>query len=131
MEMFYEVSGVVRTYMENSNIIVVEWDNLFDNEVIKKSCLEQLEKAKKGAKVLIIETSKAKGVPSQETQEWFASTLFPAFEQAGLKAMITVVPESALTKMASKSWIKRASDFSFDSYDAASLEEAKNLAASI
>lgn len=128
--MIYEVDGIVRTYMENPKTIIVEWDSLFNNEVIKKSCLAQLEKVKGGATVLIIETSKAKGVPSQETQEWFATDLFPEFDKAGLKAMITVVPESALTKMASKSWIKRATDFSFDSYDAVSLEEAKKLAIS-
>jgi hypothetical protein len=131
MEMFFEIRDVVRTYMYNQETIIVEWDNLFNNDVIKRSCLAQLNKVKEGAKYLIIETSKAQGVPSQATQNWFASDLFPELEKAGLKAMITVVPESTLTKMASRSWIKRASDFRFDSYDANSLDDAKKLVESI
>ena len=129
MQMFYEKPGVVRTYMDSSlpSTIVVEWDNLYDGDVIKESCQAQLDKVKSGAKYLIIETSKAKGVPKQDIQSWFGDTLFPAFDKAGLKAMITVVPESALSKMAAKNWIRNGSPFGFDSYDAASLDDAKNL----
>jgi len=127
--MFYEKQGVVRTYMDSSlpETMIVEWDNLFDSAVVKESCEAQLEKAKAGAKYLIIDTSKAQGVPSKETQDWFVNYLFPNFDKVGLKLMVTVLPQSALTKLASKSWIKNATPFSFESYDCGSQNEAKQL----
>lgn len=129
MNMFYEKEGVVRTYMDGSlpKTVVVEWDSLYDGDIVRESCEAQLEKVKQGARFLIIETSKSKGVPPQDVQNWFGETLFPAFDKAGLKAMITVVPESALSRMAAKNWIKNGTPFQFDSYDAASLEDAKKL----
>ena len=131
MEVIHEVPGVVKTTFEaDTKCIVVYWDNLSDGDIVKTSCLAQAEKVKSGeAKAVIVETSKSKGVPPQDVQDWFASDLFPVFKEANLKALITVIPESALTKLASKKWMTLGSPFNFEIFEAASLEDARTIAA--
>ena len=127
----YKKEGFVDTlYDDTTKIIEVFWDHLYDGEVVKASCQAQLDEVRKGAKVIIVDTSKTDDVPPQDCQQWFASYLFPEYKREGFKALITVLSPSALTRLASKQWSKTGEigDFGFEVYEADSLESARQLA---
>ncbi len=126
MSIVYEKPGYVKTEVDSSlKAVIVYWENLYDGQIVKESCLAQLEQVKAGkVNKVIVESSKADGVPPQDVQEWFGKELFPQFNANGVKAIITVVPESALTKLAAKRWKNTGSPFGFDMLEVDSLETA-------
>ncbi|MDW3208624.1 MAG: hypothetical protein R8N23_02060 [Reichenbachiella sp.] len=129
MTTFYEKEGVVKASANvASGTMTVQWDSLLDDKAIEECCEAQIEQVKKGIKVLLLDVATANGVPSQKRQDWFESHLFPNFSSLGLKASITILPKSALTKLASKKWVKNAGTFKFDSFEAGSLSDAQELA---
>ncbi len=124
----YKQDGHVDTYVDMTlNSVVAEWKKLYSADVVKASCLAQLDEVKKGVKYVIIDNRNASGVPPQETQEWFAHTLFPSFQKAGLKAIITVMSPSAITNLAAKSWISKGKPFGFDMIETPSFDQAKQF----
>ncbi|UXX80311.1 hypothetical protein N7E81_04255 [Reichenbachiella carrageenanivorans] len=129
MTTFYKKEGVV-TASSNAaaGTMTVQWDSLLDDQAIEECCQAQIEQVKKGIKILFLDVSVANGVPSQKRQEWFENYLFPNFSALGLKASITILPKSALTKLASKKWVKNSGAFNFDVFEAASLNDAQELA---
>ena len=102
----YDVSNTVEAvYDRNINSIVVTWTHLGPHDHLRPCVKAQLECVKRdGAKALVVDTSNATGVLKQEDQEWFNTQLFPSLQAAGLKAIITVVPQNALTKLAARQW---------------------------
>ncbi|WP_109832402.1 hypothetical protein [Reichenbachiella versicolor] len=129
MESFYQKDGVVETSVDLSNqSMTVKWSSLSDDVAIKECCEAQLEQVKGGINKLFLDVSEAQGVPTQERQDWFAQTLFPSFADNGMKAIFTILPKSAITKLASKKWTKTGAPFNFDMFDVASLSDAQELA---
>ncbi len=132
MRIIYEKPDYVKTTVDPAlNVVIATWYNLCDGDVIKESCLAQLEEVKKGAVSVIVDTYNARGVPPQESQEWFGATLFPGFGKAGLKAIITVLPKSPTAKLGARRWKETGSQFSFTMYETESLKSAKDLAKEI
>ena len=129
MKSFYQKEGVVDTSIDLSDqSMTVKWLSLSDDKVIADCCLAQLEQVKSGINKLYLDISDTQGVPSQNRQDWFANTLFPKFADNGMKAIFTILPKSALTKLASKKWTKIGAPFNFGMYDVSSIEGAKKLA---
>lgn len=124
---FYEKPGVVTCTLEGKKIIV-KWNQMHKGDIVKECCLAQADKVQFGAKVIIVDVVDATGALPQETQDWLASTFFPKVHQFGVKAIITVLPKSALTKLTAKQWMSNGSPFGFEMFDAASLEDAHTLA---
>lgn len=130
MSVFYNQPGIVEAEVNPAlNCIVVHWENLDNGKIVQECCLAQLEEVKKGVKTIIVDTATADGLVPFEVQEWFGTTLFPQLRDAGLKAIITVIPRSAITRLASKRWTNTGKPFNFDMFDAESLDAAMNLAA--
>lgn len=128
MTIFYQKEGVVTASANAAaGTMTVKWDSLLDDESIVACCEAQIEQVKKGTKYLFLDVSVANGVPSQKRQEWFENFLFPQFSALGLKASITILPKSAMTKLASKKWVKNSAPFKFDSFEAASMGDAEEL----
>ena len=130
MKDIYSKDGVVQTLVEE-NIIHVTWQELIDADVLYASCNAQLEEVKKGAKVVIIDVSQAKGLPPQEVQDWFGNTLFPGFSaNEHFKGIINILPSSAIAKLGANRWNKTAEQgpFNFTTYETDSVEAAKKLA---
>lgn len=127
---FYSKPGFVTAEVDSSTkSVIVYWENLSDGYIVKECCLAQLNQVIQGnAQVVIVETSTAKGVPPQDVQDWFGSTLFPKFRENNLKAIVTVLPKSALTKLASKRWMSTGKPFTFEMFECASLDDAKDIA---
>ena len=129
-QVLYNSDDVVAAHYDQPlNTIIVTWTFLGPHDYLRP-CLEaQLECAREdNAKSVIIDTSNATGVLDQSDQEWFGTTLFPEMQKAGVKAIITVTPENAIPKMASKQWQSVGLQFGIDFIETGSLETAKELA---
>ncbi len=128
MRTFFEEAGIVRAEIDRATrTMIVTWQNLGPHDHIRPACEAQLREVKGGARYLILDTSETGGVVSQDDQAWFGEVLFPAFADAGLEAIVTVVPESAIAQLSSKGWMRTASPFGFEMYEAASVEDAARV----
>jgi hypothetical protein len=117
------------SYKPETGVIYVFWKNLFDQDIVRECCERQLEEVRNGAKILVADISKAKGVILEETQKWFGSYLFPGYAEAGLDAIITIDSDIPVTQLSSKRWTQAGSNFSFDMVTVRSKEEAAKVAA--
>lgn len=128
MRSIYSKPGIVETYVDPKiNSVVVYWDDLSDATVVKESCLAQAEEVKQGVKFIIIDTTKADTVVPVDVQEWFGQFLFPILKEHNLKAMITILSASALTRLSSRRWMKTGNPFGFDIYECESLDAAREI----
>ncbi|SHJ94730.1 hypothetical protein SAMN04488028_102247 [Reichenbachiella agariperforans] len=129
MNSFYEKEGFVTANIDLSDkSMYIKWAKLSNDSVIEECCLAQIEQVKNGVIRMYLDVSDAVGVPKQERQKWFETVLFPAFSEHGLKVAVTILPASAITKLASKKWVETSSPFSFDMFEAKDLASAKELA---
>lgn len=127
----YESKGAVRAVLhpELKQVFVV-WESFSGGHF--KPCLEaQMKAVDSGqAKFVLVDVRKTKGVPTQDDQDFLVQKTFPLFKAAGLHAIVTLVPESAVTKMGAKRWQSAGSQFGFKMYEAGSPEDASSLLAS-
>lgn len=72
----------------------------------------------------IVDSSKAKGVFSQEIQQCIGSTVFPAFTKNGIKYFITILPQSALTKLTVKNFQQQTGPNGLELVETGSVEDA-------
>lgn len=126
----YTVDGVVETtYDPDTRTIWVRWHKLSGHDHLEPSVEAQVERVRRGAKHLIVDVSEAKGVLSDAQQKWFEAEVFPIYDQHGLASLVTVLPKSAVTQLGAKRWNQTASSFSFKTYLAASVEDARKVIA--
>lgn len=131
----YSKENYVKTLVDGK-VIHAAWENLSNAEVIYASCNEQIKSVQNdGCNVVIIDVLASKTTPPMECQNWFGEVLFPAFlKNSDFKALINVLPTtSAITKMGANRWKKTVekADLGFDIYETNTVEEAKELAASL
>jgi hypothetical protein len=81
------------------------------------------------AATVIVDTSTVKGVLSDENQAWLASDFFPRLNKSGLKALISVTPQSAIAALVNRRSFREPVGMSFDIVECGSLAEAKTRAA--
>lgn len=126
----YKAEGFVDAWFDNTaKIIVAKWYKMTTKEHVRPSCEAQLKKTEtKDVKCVIVDTSEAQGTPFLEDQKWFGDYLFPNMQKNGVKAIITVLPSNALTKLGTRTWKKTGSIFDMDFLEASSLKEAERLA---
>jgi hypothetical protein len=127
----YTVDGVVETsYDPSIKSIIVTWIHLGPHDHLRP-CLEaQVDCVENdGAKVILVDTAESTGVLAQVDQTWFGEYVFPTYQRNGVKAVITVVPKSALTNLAAKQWQKTGSDFGVDFVEVDTIKTARKLAA--
>jgi hypothetical protein len=130
-QVLFEAKGVVKLVLQpEAKQLFVTWDSFAGGQF--RPCLEaQMAAVKAGkAKFLIVDVRKTKGVPTQDDQDLLVKTVFPAFHAADVHAIVTLVPESAVTKMGAKRWQASGSQFGFKMYEAGSPEDAESLLAS-
>lgn len=129
-KVLYDAPGVGRTtYDTESKIILAVWHEFSGHNHLRPCVETHVKAALTGARFLIIDVSKARGVVSQADQQWFVDYVFPKYTRAGLRALINIEPANALTKLGSEQWRKTASTFSFDTYTAKDLSAALALIA--
>jgi hypothetical protein len=130
-QVVFEAKGIAKVVLQSeSRQVFVTWDSFSGGQF--KPCLEaQMSVVKAGkAKFVIVDVRKTKGVPTQDDQDFLVKTVFPAFHAGGVQAIVTLVPESAVTKMGAKRWQSSGSQFGFKMYEAGSPEDAESLLAS-
>lgn len=128
----YDAPGeVVVTHDRAASEIVVVWTQFAPGPTFKESLDVQADIVERGeARFIVVDTSTTRGTPSREDQEYLITSVFPRYKAVGLKAIVTVVPNNALTRMGANRWKASGSDFGFAMYDAASVEDAHSLLAS-
>lgn len=124
---FLKEGYVKVNYKPDTQVLYVRWKNLFDQDIVSECCQKQLEQVRKGARIMVVDISKANGVLSNETQKWFGNELFPDLAAAGLKAIITIDSTIPVTRLSSTKWAKTGSKFSFDMVTVQSIEEATKV----
>jgi hypothetical protein len=127
-QIYHAAGQCEATFDAATQTIYARWDK-FPAEGHFRPCLDAQAKlvAAGRAKFVIVDVSKTTGVPLQEDQAYLVEKVFPAYKAGGLKAIITVVPASAITKMGAKRWQDSGSQFGFAMYEAASVADAEQL----
>ncbi len=131
MSVIFEKTGKVLVEWDASiKSIIVNWSDLSDGDLVRECCGAQLEQVKKGAKIIIVDVSAAKGSIPRDVQNWFENELFPQLDKAGLLEIITVNPENKSAILSAQAWkIKGAlSDCKFGMPATMTLATAKELA---
>lgn len=130
MEKLYDAPGVTSASYDAANkSILAKWDN-FPATGHFRPCLEAQVKClqERGVEFIIVDVATTEGVPNLEDQEWLGEYVFPSYEAAGLKAVITIVPVNALTQLGANRWKRTGSTFKFEMFEVASLEDAQACA---
>ena len=128
-KLYHQPNIVETVYEPDTKSIIAAWQNLGPHDYLRPCTEAQLKCARQDdAKVVIVDTSKAKGVLKQEDQEWFGTYLFPKLQAAGIKAIITIVPSDALAKLTARQWTRTGQQFGVEFIDTATLQTARQLA---
>jgi hypothetical protein len=110
MTTVYEKPNCLKiSYNPEKNYVICNWDNYtISLEEIKEGFQKALDAAKANkCYFYIAETSKVKNVIRQEIIEWWGGTYIPELVKYGIKAIVTVVPSSALATLSNKDWQKQ------------------------
>ena len=129
----YSVAGIVETeYDSATKTIICTWIHLGPHAHLRPCLQAQVDCVVAHAtKAIIIDTSESQGVLTQEDQGWIGDYVFPTYQAHGVKAVITVLPQSALTNMAAKRWQKTGSGFGIEFIEADSVATAKKIVANL
>ncbi len=124
----YVKEGCVKiNYKPETGVIYIFWKNMFDQNTIRECSKKVLQEVRNGAKVIVLDISKTKGVVLEETQKWVETYIFPGHAEAGLKAIVTIDSEIPVTQLSSRRWTELGSKFSFDMVTVSSKEEAAKV----
>ncbi|MES2678684.1 MAG: hypothetical protein V4635_02310 [Bacteroidota bacterium] len=112
-------------YDHTNKVIVTTWFNLSTNIHYRKSYLAKLEAAKNyRPRALIIDTSRAFGVPYPEDQRWLITTVFPEAKKLDLECIINIFPKNSIAKTGVKTMLDFGKKFNLPIIEKASLEDA-------
>jgi hypothetical protein len=128
----YVVEGVVNcVYDTELSCIYVKWDRFVPAHV--RPCLEAhwAPLSKHGGKGVIVDTKHSKGALSIEDQQWLVDVFFPKMAKIGVRAIVTIVPESAVTRISAKNWSQSGEVAGIKMINAATYEDALDAMASI
>jgi hypothetical protein len=103
----HEIPSYVRlSYNSEKNYILFDWTD-FDVTLDEIKVLHQkaLDTAlQTGCFYFIAETSKVKTILRKEVVRWFGEVWVPKLAAAGLKAIVTVVPDIGLATLSTRHW---------------------------
>lgn len=125
-----ELPGVCTvSYDPQERAVVMTW--LKNDDAAFRPMLEiQLRTiTEHNAATVIVDTANVKGVLSDENQEWLATDFFPRMNMSGLKALISVTPQSAIAALVNRRSFRQPVGLSFDIVECGSLDEARARAA--
>jgi hypothetical protein len=107
MELIYEKAGYIMvTFQERPLHVLFDWTRLgIPVEDLKELHLKAYDViVAKGVKTLIAETSKVTDVLFRESIDWFGNEHVPRLSKAGVTRIVTVVPQTAMGRLSTKSW---------------------------
>jgi hypothetical protein len=125
-----ELPGVCTvTYDPQERAVVMTWLRNDDDAFRPMLEIQLRTITEHHAATVIVDTSTVKGVLSDENQEWLARDFFPRLNKSGLKALISVTPQSAIAALVNRRSFREPVGLSFDIVECGSLAEAKTRAA--
>ncbi len=129
-KVLYTQPNIVKViYNSETKTIIARWDNLGPHDYTQRCTQAQLACVQRDrARVIIVDTSQAKGVLNLTDQEWFRTYLFPALEKAGLRAIITIIPREAVTKLSTQRWKRTGQQVGIEFIEVANFEIACEIA---
>ena len=127
MEIYSNPKFVKVTYNQMKNYILFDWTSMaIPLEDLKELHTKACDLVKqRGVKTLVAETSKASGVLFPQCIEWWANEQVPAYDGAGVNAIITVKGGNPLTRLTNKSW--QGATGGIDIYEVPTLVDAENI----
>ena len=127
----YDAPGEVTVlFDEDAAEILAVLDPVRDEKVFRDNLDVQAALVESGrARFVIVDTRNATGVPSAKDQDYLMRFVFPRYREGGLEAILTVVPQSARTKMGAKRWIRSGTVWRFAMYEVASVADARAIIA--
>jgi len=127
MPTVHDLEGVARIFYEPvSRVMLTTWVNLMHAH-IKPLIERQMEQVARGARFLVVDVRLTRSVPSPEDQAWYASTAVPFYKANGLRALVNLVPQSAVAKLGASRWRATAAQGGIDTWEAGDLESALRL----
>lgn len=129
----YSIANIVETqYDPATQTITCTWHHLGPHDHLRPCLQAQVDCVlAHTTKAIVIDTSASQGVLTQEDQAWIGEYVFPSYQSRGLKAVITVLPQSALTNMSAKRWQKTGAGFGIDFIETDSVMTAKQIVANL
>lgn len=103
----YKKEGFITVkYDAMNHVIIFDWINFV---IPLKELQELFEKTLKASREkqcfkYIAETSKVSSALRKDAVEWWGNVWVPVLDKAGLKCIITVLPQSAIANMSTRSW---------------------------
>jgi hypothetical protein len=125
MNVIYQKLGVATvTYNESPKYILYNWEkNAVKLEDYKELHLKALDVIKQNKVYnLISDSSTVTDVPFNECLNWLSTELMPKLSAAGVTKLITIVPQTALSRIGTKSWQQKI--MGIDMYDVKDRKDA-------
>lgn len=131
--LIYEKQGYIQVrYQPEKDYIIFDWTNFLVTlaEITELHTRALAAAREKGCYYYIAETSRVTNMLRPEVIRWWADDWVPRLNDAGLKAIITVVPSVALAAMSTHSWQAQVIG-SITMLNARSLPDAEALLADL
>lgn len=127
MQIYQKQNHITVTYFQSPKYILYDWiKNYLSLDIFKELHLKALEKIRaESVTSLISDSSKVTDVPTDDCMEWLGKEMVPLLSKAGVKRLITIVPQTALSRLGTKSWQRQV--MGIDMYDVKNMAEALTL----
>jgi len=113
---------------EPAGLIVVRWSRFGDHDTFTRSLDVQAELIEAGrARFIVVDIGETTGTPSAMDHDYVNRFVYPRYRRGGLKAIVTVIPHSARTRMGTKGWNRSGRTWRFAMHEAATVQDARDL----
>lgn len=89
-------------YDDSIKSVILTWFKNDDSIFRERMETELRLVVERGLRTVIVDTSQARGVLSLENQAWIAEDFFPRLSKTGVRALVSVVPQSAIAHLTNK-----------------------------
>jgi hypothetical protein len=103
----HEIPNYIRvSYDESKDYVLYDWSDFqITLDQIKIAFEKALAMAKlKRCYYFVAETSKVRTILRPEVLKWWGETWMPKVEEAKIRAVVTVVPPTAVARLSNRSW---------------------------
>jgi methyl-accepting chemotaxis protein len=124
----FEIPGVVTlTVRPDLGAIAAVWLR-FDDYAVKPALGKELDLIREyDLRTVIVDTREAVGAWSEEITDWIGKEFMAGMARTRARALITVVPKSALANISNQGWQSGGDDAGFRMIEVGSMAEAEHL----
>ena len=117
-------------YDDDLRAVILTWLKN-DNDMFRPRLEQQLELINsRGLLTVVVDTSAVRGVLNDANQQWLADDFFPRLSATSLKALVSVVPQSAISALTNHRSFRSAA-VPFDLISVDTVDEAHAIAAKL